>query len=638
MKNIITLFFLSTLIFPTKAQIDLEKLALETFDLANLNYNTYHYNPEKFDNVSPVALDKFFERGRDKMERGYPEEAIKDFNKSISLHKDFGTTYYYRGICWLELDSMNVAKSDMQKAIFYDSKIVEAYNELGRIFFYSNHLDSAQGAFYRAIKVEPEYPLSYFNLGIIDYSVGRTARANRNFKKALKYNPEFAPAHLMQGVIDMFERGMFKLAIKDFNRVLECDPTYIEGYMLRGLINFFEKEYPYALADINKVIKLDDTNAGAYFFRSLIYIRHEKNYEAAVDDIAEAYSFNPLNTNRTIRSKQRDLEYVISYYKENRFKMSPMTRSKIAEGISYLFMEEFHDARSAFGKVTKRDQDLGFGWFLRGLCNFYMLNKSDALKDFNKALSKDNEIYDAYKKRAEIYANRNEMEKAYLDYGEMLELEPSEILVYRLRGMLYMSNSKIEKAIDDFSEYLKVDSTDIDILVNYGSCLAALEKHQEALPFFDKYLKVEPYNLEMLQQRMKSRYVVQDFEGVVADSDTIIILSKNDFSANFYRGLAKLELEEFTEAEYSLTQVLKQDSRNYNAKINRAVARFAQGNYKYATDDLESVIQFKPNVPNAYFILAQVKNAEQKDGCKYLKKAIELGWQIKKTEYEEICP
>jgi len=301
MKNLITLIF-SCLSISIFAQERVNKLVTESFDVKNLKYNTYQYNPEKFGDINPDHPGDYAERGVKKLDAGFVGEALQDFNESIKLYDEYGPSYYYKGICMLKLDSLDGAKINMEKAILYDPQLVEAYNELGNLFIYEGKLDSARWAFKTAIKQNENYPFSYYNIGRIEYAVRRDARAIRQFNKALKIDPKFAPAHFMKGVMMMYGKGRYKAAIKNFDKAIEFDDTYFDALQLRSWANISLKNYEKALLDINKCVELDSDDALIRISRAFLLILHEKKYEAAIDDLALFYQITE-NSNSSINRR-----------------------------------------------------------------------------------------------------------------------------------------------------------------------------------------------------------------------------------------------------------------------------------------------------------------------------------------------
>jgi tetratricopeptide (TPR) repeat protein len=54
----------------------------------------------------PEDPEVYFWRGRAKQEQDKDKDAIKDFDKTISLKPDYGDAYYWRGHSYSEMDML----------------------------------------------------------------------------------------------------------------------------------------------------------------------------------------------------------------------------------------------------------------------------------------------------------------------------------------------------------------------------------------------------------------------------------------------------------------------------------------------------------------------------------------------------
>ena len=87
----------------------------------------------------------------------------------------------------------------------------------------------------------------------------------------------------------------------------------------------------------------------------------------------------------------------------------------------------------------------------------YYKNKANreqkqALDDVNVAIRIDPKVPGHYTTRAEIYANRGDLEKAIADLTEVIRLDPQLADAYERRGKLYSEKHDHDKAAADFAQ------------------------------------------------------------------------------------------------------------------------------------------------------------------------------------------
>lgn len=104
--------------------------------------------------------------------------------------------YWSVANCLQEKNQLEQAVQYYQKALTYDDKLTDAYNNLGRTLFLLKRYDEAVKNFQRAIELDPKYIKAYNNLGAYYEEVGDDAQARQFYEKSILIEPEYALAHL----------------------------------------------------------------------------------------------------------------------------------------------------------------------------------------------------------------------------------------------------------------------------------------------------------------------------------------------------------------------------------------------------------------------------------------------------------
>ncbi|MEM2175141.1 MAG: AAA family ATPase [Candidatus Micrarchaeia archaeon] len=85
------------------------------------------------------------------------EKAIADYDKAISLDKNYLKAYYNRGLAYACLQDYESAIENFSKVIELDDKFVEAYNTRGLAYMYLEKYEEAENDFNKCLELDPNF-------------------------------------------------------------------------------------------------------------------------------------------------------------------------------------------------------------------------------------------------------------------------------------------------------------------------------------------------------------------------------------------------------------------------------------------------------------------------------------------------
>lgn len=218
------------------------------------------------------------------------DEAIRDFNKTLTLNKNFKNAYFNRGSVYYYKKEYEKAIVDFNKSISLDSAYAEAYNNIGAILIEQHKFSESVYYFDNALRIDTNYAAAYNNRGVLAKTLGDYEKAAWNYKKAIEKNPNFADAFFNLGEIYMIVKNA-DLAIGYFNRAIKLNNRLTGAYYKRGNVNFLAGYLDNALADFNYVIKLDSLRDDVYNNRGSVYFMSGM-YTEAYSDFSRALALN----------------------------------------------------------------------------------------------------------------------------------------------------------------------------------------------------------------------------------------------------------------------------------------------------------------------------------------------------------
>lgn len=202
------------------------------------------------------------------LNNGNPDEAIKYFNKSISLDSRYHLSYNGLGIAYLMKGEFKTAVDYFQKALQLNPSLTEAHNYMGTAYQELGMLDKAEQEF-RTAASDPNYKsteLPYYNLARLYFTQNRPKDALYYVQKSIEANPRLVMAHNLEGVlyeslndfdmaIESYKAGL-KLSEEDINLKFNLAVAYFKNQQYDLAREKFDEIYSGADFEMKK--KIDD--------------------------------------------------------------------------------------------------------------------------------------------------------------------------------------------------------------------------------------------------------------------------------------------------------------------------------------------------------------------------------------------
>ncbi|MFH1551379.1 MAG: tetratricopeptide repeat protein [bacterium] len=122
------------------------------------------------------------------------EQAIKCFEKAISLRSNYAGSYYNLGLCYHSLGQEENAEENYKKAIEIYSKYFQSIKNLGVLYLGQERFDEAIIKFKQAIEIQKDDYELYFGLGLCYMNKEEKTISQEYFEKTLEINSDFSPA------------------------------------------------------------------------------------------------------------------------------------------------------------------------------------------------------------------------------------------------------------------------------------------------------------------------------------------------------------------------------------------------------------------------------------------------------------
>jgi len=218
---------------------------------------------------------------------------------------------------------------------------------------------------------------------------------------------------------------------------------------------------------------------------------------------------------------------------------------------------DLRQAVNDYTEAIKLDPSLVTAYVCRGENNYELGNFSNALIDYNEVIKRTNhnspnrDLFEAYRRRAEIYFELKKYHEAVADcdlalslnskdswtyavrgrslqaaerhmlamtdFNRAIEISPTWPLLYNIRGYWLSGEGNKVAAMQDFSKAIMLDSHYALAYGNRGLVHFERGDLKSALSDFDKALSLDPSDSWVSRQRASVRFLTCNFAGALSD-------------------------------------------------------------------------------------------------------------------------
>ena len=228
-------------------------------------------------------------------------------------------------------------------------------------------------------------------------------------------------------------------------------------------------------------------------------------------------------------------------------------------------------------------------YILMGKLDLSKENYSEAIQNFNIAVSAKPNDFEAYFLRGIAKYSLNDYTGAVDDFSRTLEIHPLYVRAYHYRGVANDRLTNYADAMSDFKKAISLDPFSEDLHLASGATLMHLNDYQNAVAEFDTALIINPENANAYISRGIAKRYLNDLDGALADMNSAVYNDFFNIEAVVRRGMIQLEREEYQAAMDDFNAALRMDGDNPLIYFQRAVAYLNLGDTMAALRDYEKV-------------------------------------------------
>ncbi len=271
-----------------------------------------------------------------------------------------------------------------------------------------------------------------------------------------------------------------------------------------------------------------------------------------------------------------------SYSKNNRFKDFELFMS----GMHSCENEKFYESIEYYSNYIQKYPKDAAAFYNLGFCKNSVMNYSDAVQEFDKAIAISPNYADAF-------------------YG---------------RGLARQNLKDYNGAISDYTKAVEINADDVPSLINRARALFELKKYSEAIQDLDKVLTLSPENADAYYYRGLTKDSLQNSKDAVADYKLAakydpLYKSKipktgreksNDFITS---GNARFEQKDYLGALQNYQKAIDSDPYYCDAYMYHGNCKIMLKDYPNALKDYNKATELQPFDGRLFRVRGQIKHA-----------------------------
>jgi len=258
---------------------------------------------------SEKDTELFFIQGNVAYKKGNFEEAIKFYTEAIEKTPKFADAYNNRGRVKLELDNIEGAIQDFEKAVTIDDKFYMAKYNLAEAYSNTNKLEESLTLLKQISNQYKDSSFYFVTLSTVFIQKNNFTEANSNLMVAIKLNPKNDKAYTNIGYMQYIDKN-YDAAKQNFEKAININPKQDFALNNLSLIYAQKEDFLKALQIVEKAIEMN---------KNEIYHNNKAFYLLNLGKLKEGKEILDLINEKNKKSAWTFRNLGVYYYKNKNF-------------------------------------------------------------------------------------------------------------------------------------------------------------------------------------------------------------------------------------------------------------------------------------------------------------------------------
>ncbi|KAL5011387.1 hypothetical protein ScPMuIL_009938 [Solemya velum] len=336
------------------------------------------------------------------------------------------------------------------------------------------------------------------NRGLLYFEKSDFTNALYDFKMAAKLNPE---DHRILHTLGLcyHKMGHLRESVRVFTTCVKNNPYFLDGIIARGNVYMdfgTDEGIIYARRDYERVIIKDPLCMPARV--NLAYtLQVSGKFMQAWTQFTNAIqlkpTYKPALEGRAIVNLQMSNTFAAYQDIHASIKVASTAELLTNRGVVNQFMLDRVNAMKDYQAAIKLDPSYSLAYFNAANVYFHTRHFRQALDYYGKAIEFNARDESAFLNRAITKVMLRDAEGALKDFRAAIQLSPYSAHMYFNRGNLYMSMHQFEKAERDYTKALELKPDDPFLLKRRADVRGKLEKREAAIEDYRLAIKIQSH-------------------------------------------------------------------------------------------------------------------------------------------------
>jgi tetratricopeptide (TPR) repeat protein len=246
----------------------------------------------------------------------------------------------------------------------------------------------------------------------------------------------------------------------------------------------------------------------------------EENYQIIFLGFIPSHLF--VKSSEKINIKVQDLLYIggFNYYINNKLYLADDNLFTSAK--EQMKQGKYYNSLKIFNQIIEQNKQEDKYYFLRGICQYKLGNKTLALQDLQQVTKLNQLNLNAYHWQGFIYQQLREYQKAIDAYTQEIKIDNLNFFAYFQRALVSTKLNQFISAIDDYTIALKITSHFFQTYYNRAYLYFLLGDKQSAIEDYQKAIHLKPdlyqahYNLAIIYQQLGNyQQAIKEYQSTI---------------------------------------------------------------------------------------------------------------------------
>jgi tetratricopeptide (TPR) repeat protein len=193
--------------------------------------------------MAPKDAKKAYQKGLQLMLKSKPEDALKEFEKAVTLYPKYADAWVNIGKIRVDQKNPEAAREALMKAMAADDKLVAPHIELGMIAARESKWAEAAPLLEKGLRLDPvDFPNVWYASAAANFNLKKFDEAEKSAREAIKLDPRHANprSEYLLGLI-LAEKHDYAAAATQFKTYLKVSPNAPDTAVVKDQIGQIEK-------------------------------------------------------------------------------------------------------------------------------------------------------------------------------------------------------------------------------------------------------------------------------------------------------------------------------------------------------------------------------------------------------------